>query len=464
MNKSKKKLYFYQEPWFAAGVLVLIFILSSGLIVNSLWQKTIGKINIVPDKGISVDAKDEDLDSLFLEEEEDLENPIPYDKDVTNILLLGIDSRDKDRIDERSDAMMILTINKTQKKIKLTSLQRDMLVPIPGMANMNKINSANVFGGPELAMQTVSNILRLNIDKYAIVNMYGLETIVDVVGGIEIKVPADAIPFVNKNIEYTNKIYKDTAASPMIVSAGEQMLDGRQSVAYARNRSTSGGDYDRMNYQQEVIQGIYTRFLDVGFGDKLNMLNEGLSHVTTNLTKNEMLGMMQSVLPILDNEIEKLIIPIEGYHLHYSGAAWLNLCDFNGMIPIVQEFIYGKEFPFDRVQEIPGAPNSSVAIEAQPVDDWVTPETDWDGNLLTEEPYYTEPSSTESIESPTSGSDPEETPSGPSESTESTPSGPSESTETTPNTTETPSTTNTSTSPPSQAGEETADDSQANSD
>ena len=362
------KIPFYKQPWFAAISIVLAFVMILSFSVNALWQSTFGQINRLNAKA-NTNIKDSDINVL---EKEISKNPISYDKEITNILVLGIDSRDPDEINTRSDTIMILTVNQKQKKLKLTSLQRDMLVPLPDTDEMDKLTHANVYGGPEYMIQTINDILRLDIDRYVVVNMRNLEKIIDKLDGIEIDVPEEAYGFLDPIIDEQNNVFSDTPASPYVTKSGLQVLNGRQSVAYARNRSTAGSDYDRMGYQREVVQAMLTKFLDVNLTQKLEVVKEGMSCVTTNLSETEILGMMQSVLPIVDEEIETLTVPIEGYNTEYSGEVWLNLCDFNGMIPLIQEFIYGKTFDFDPVPEIPGAPNSSSEIDDVPVDEWVT--------------------------------------------------------------------------------------------
>ena len=110
---------------------------------------------------------------------------------------------------------MILTIDTINKKIKLTSLQRDMLVYIPGKTDPNKLNSANASGGPLLAMRVVNDTLRLSIDKYVVVNMVGMEKIIDLAGGVMIDVSKDELPYVEGGLS----------------KSGLQLLNGFQAVS-----------------------------------------------------------------------------------------------------------------------------------------------------------------------------------------------------------------------------------------
>jgi anionic cell wall polymer biosynthesis LytR-Cps2A-Psr (LCP) family protein len=119
--------------------------------------------------------------------------------------------------------MMILTIDQGSGKIKLTSLQRDMLVYLPGKDNPVKINSVNVEGGPALAMRVVNDTLRLNIKNYVIVNMQGLEELIDLVGGVMIDVQANEVAHINSGVADANR-FSNNYTSDGISGSGLQKL------------------------------------------------------------------------------------------------------------------------------------------------------------------------------------------------------------------------------------------------
>ena len=331
------------------GVLVLII----GVVLLYIFD-LLGNVNTLP-------SDQQTIPSQYDQPTESLVNPLPDKQGIYNILLLGIDARDPDRIDERSDSMMILTIDQLHGKIKLTSLQRDMLVYIPGVKEPEKLNAVNALGGPLLVMRTVNDTFRLNITKYMLVNMFGMEQIIELAGGIWIDVEQAQIEWINISIVDANQNYPDTEPSAMLSKPGRQLLDGRQAVAYARIRK-SDSDYKRMERQRAVIQALLDAFMSADFGTKNRMLASGLGLITTNMSSEEILKIGIDMIPALNGQIEQLQIPIQGYYKEYSGSTWVNLCDFNGMIPLLHEFIFGETYPFDPVKVIPGAPNSGPAL------------------------------------------------------------------------------------------------------
>jgi len=111
-----------------------------------------------------------------------------------------------------------------------------------------------------------------------------------------------------------------------------------------------------MERQREVLQALAEAALKAGPQAKINLAQVGLSQITTNLTTREMFLLGLRALPLLRKPIAQLQIPIEGYYKNVNGDVWKSLCDFNGMIPLLQDFIYGQTFPFDPVKKIKGAP------------------------------------------------------------------------------------------------------------
>jgi LCP family protein required for cell wall assembly len=351
-----RKQWTRRQKWVFAGSVVVGSILILSLIAFLVLRSLMGSINIV-------NPSDETLPSEYNMPTDSLANPIPEEKGVVNILLLGVDNRDKVTVsvNERSDTMMILTIDEINNKIKLTSLQRDMAVFLPGAKSVEKINAANAIGGPALAMRAVNDALRLNIKNYVVVNMRGMEDIINIAGGVTINVKPAELPYVNKEIKSINRVFGSTKPSPLLANSGEQILDGRQAVTYSRIRK-GDSDYKRMERQRDVLQALLSAFMKTDMTTKTNMITKGLSLITTNMSAGQLTKLGLQVLPMMDGKIEQMQIPINGYFTEYSGSVWMNLCDFNGMIPLLQQFIWGKTYPFDKVREIPGAPNSSIPM------------------------------------------------------------------------------------------------------
>jgi len=117
------------------------------------------------------------------------------DAAVVNIALFGVDRRSESEIG-RSDSIMILSIDKTHNKLKLSSIMRDTYVDVEGHG-MNIITHAYVYGGAALAVKTLNTTFDLNIKDYVTVDFFGLEKIIDNVGGIELNITSEEVKYIN---------------------------------------------------------------------------------------------------------------------------------------------------------------------------------------------------------------------------------------------------------------------------
>lgn len=339
-----------------AIIVTLVLILGIAITAYVVWQNLMGQVTIV-------DPALETVPSEYNVPTESLvyEIPVAVEKGIQNILLMGVDSREEDTLQTNSDSMMILTVDTINNTIKLTSLQRDMLVYEPGKKDPVKLNAVNTHGGPALTMRVINETLRLNITNYVMVNMGGMESIIDIAGGVLIDVEKDELPYINGEISYQNSIFPNTPKSGTLSKAGLQTLNGRQAVAYARIRH-GDSDYARMGRQRIIIQALLDRFMAANVSTKTNMISKGLSYITTNISKTELTKLGLTTVPMMKKTIEQMQLPITGYFIEDPDPVWVNRCDFNGMIPLLQKFIYGQTFPFDPVKKIAGAPNSGISM------------------------------------------------------------------------------------------------------
>ena len=213
--------------------------------------------------------------------------------DYTNYAFFGIDSQTGSMSDRgnRSDSIIVVSINNSTKDVKLLSIYRDTYVSING--KYSKINAAYSWGGPELAISTINRNLDLNIEKYATVNFKILANIVDAVGGIEVKVDKSILKNLNAYIGDMNRI--NGGNSPKLSSAGTYTLDGNQAVAYSRIRYTAGGDLARAGRQREVLQKIFEKTKKNPL-KMMSVMDEVLPQVKTNMSQQELFKMFLSIL------------------------------------------------------------------------------------------------------------------------------------------------------------------------
>lgn len=185
-------------------------------------------------------------------------------KGYTNIVLFGVDSRsqDLDSGDNRSDSMIICSIEKATGAMRLVSVYRDTYLEI-GDGSYNKANASFAFGGPEQAVTMINRNLDLAITDYVTVGFEGLADMIDALGGVDIDIDSEEAGYLNS---YLNDMSHEigTSADPVTAIDGTEHLTGIQAVAYSRIRYTVGDDFRRTERQRTVLQAILARAKEAG--------------------------------------------------------------------------------------------------------------------------------------------------------------------------------------------------------
>lgn len=211
-----------------------------------------------------------------------------------NIALFGVDSRDSSLgKGNRSDCIIIASINEETKDIKLLSVYRDTYVEIEGYG-LDKITHAYSYGEAPLAIKTLNKNLDLNITEFVTVNFDLVAETVNALGGIELTINSSEIQYINDYIDGTSA--NTGIQSSHITRTGKQKLDGVQAVAYSRIRYTSGGDYKRTERMRDVLEAMFKKLKTKNITEINNLMDTILPKVYTNVTATDIIAMIPDLL------------------------------------------------------------------------------------------------------------------------------------------------------------------------
>ena len=211
-----------------------------------------------------------------------------------NIALLGVDSRDVTTNDgSRSDAIIIVSINKETKDVNLISVYRDTYLDLGEDYGLDKVTHAYAFEGPALTLSTLNRNLDLNITEFVTVNFEIVAEIVDMIGGIEINIKQEELSQMNKYIADTSK--NTGISSEKLTHAGTQTLNGVQAVTYSRIRKTAGGDYKRTERMRTVLMKTFEKTIKMSIADINKVANKILPEIQTNITQGEIMSLIPQV-------------------------------------------------------------------------------------------------------------------------------------------------------------------------
>ena len=356
-----------------------------------------GNIIAPDDEGedFSEESLEDLMDAFTLDESVDpseLELNTNLPDDVINILLLGLDVKgtkdkkllkDQGQYAKRADVQIILSINTTDGSIKLTSIARNTLVDIPDRRNETAIansyghalyNKSKQYTGwedtPYMCMATINRNFELNIQDYVATNFYGVASIIEYLGGVDIdltKEEASAInAYLRKHKRAISSTYDDKKGNREALEKkdGVQHLDGIQALMYGRLRSIDD-DFHRTGRTRKLLSSLLTSTVQMIGSDALNLLNligESIQYFVCDpgLNIESMLKIARAVLKSDavrnmnpdDSLIEEFRIPVDGtwYYDTTSGGASVNKFkkgQKQANTEMLHEFIYGAYYPAD---------------------------------------------------------------------------------------------------------------------
>lgn len=263
---------------------------------------------------------------------------------ITNILLVGTDGEYIEKWN-RSDSMMVVTIDSKNKDIRISSIARDTYVDIPGYST-EKLTHAYAYEGIDLLKEVFKVNFNLNIDKYIAVNFVSFMDIMDELGGVEVNVEEKDIKEINKYIDacygyYKNKDEKD---KEYITKSGVQRLNGYQALAFSRIRYTDSA-FARDNRHREVAESVYKEFAQKGVETYKKCAEIILNNTKTNISPIEMMNLAYTVLKINDKDIEQFQFPLEEYrngHIINKQKGWVLEWDKEPNLEAWHKFIFGE--------------------------------------------------------------------------------------------------------------------------
>ena len=274
------------------------------------------------------------------------EGEVREEENVINILILGTDERTKEfNVNARSDAMILMSIDKKANTIKLVSLERGMGVPIlDGQYKGNYDILTHIFryGGADLVVETVREVLKVDVDHYVRFNFTAVEEIVDMVGGIDMEMTAAEVGYLN-----ACGIQKlATTSTQKTLVEGMNHLDGGVALCYARLREIDS-DWQRIGRQRRVIIATVQALKGSGLKELNDLANAALPMVQTNLSKLEIAELMLYAPNLLSASFDQMTIPQQGT---YGGATGLHgqgmfAPDYELNSQILREFLYGTQEP-----------------------------------------------------------------------------------------------------------------------
>lgn len=219
------------------------------------------------------------------------------DPNYYNVLLIGCDK--SDGTSQRSDSMMLVTVDKVHQKIKFTSFMRDLWVSIPDYGDA-RLNAAYSYGGADLLMETLYQNFGVPINDYVMVDFEMFQKLIDGLGGVNVDITEDEADFINET-------------SHAKVHSGENILNGDYALIYCRIRYLDS-DFNRTQRQRKVMNSILKKTVSQNPVKTLSVMSDIFPYITTDISPAKMTLKAFSAVTFLKYGNDQFRIPTDdGY-------------------------------------------------------------------------------------------------------------------------------------------------------
>lgn len=313
-KKAPKKKRRVGKPLFIIFlVLVIIFAGVFGVIYS-----TACKIDYEPESHV---------ENIYVDSSE-----LMQDRKVINILLIGVDGSSSDK-SLRSDTMLLVSIDRNNKKIKLTSFLRDTWALIPSTNAYNKLNAACAYGGAQLVIDTIEYDYNIKIDHYMLVGFDMFQTIIDSIGGIDVEVTEKEAAFM-----------RATAKATRNIQAGESVhMDGAQALVYCRIRKLDS-DFMRTYRQRKVITALITKAKNTDLLTLKKLADEVLPMIQTDISPMELTKLLFGAVRYISYDVKSERVPCDNTWTSKSiNGQSVIVTDFDANIQFLRNYLYSTD-------------------------------------------------------------------------------------------------------------------------
>jgi LCP family protein required for cell wall assembly len=315
---------------------------------GKVWEVVTKDFNEEPDVVIDEDyIEDDDLISEAVEVDTDTiiwpdhSGYGRHEEGVYNILLLGEEAINSGNSRGRTDLIIIATLNKKNKSIKLTSFMRDTLVQIPGYKE-NRLNSSYEKGDVDLLYETIALNFNLHLDGCVLVNFENFEKIIDYLGGIELTLTSSEARYLRNTNYISNPNYRT-------VVEGTQLMNGNQVLGYSRIRKRTAitgksSDYGRTDRHRIVLNAIFEKYKTKNELELVSMMFKMLPMVRTDIDSKTFEKLITTFIEMGTMEIEQLRIPVDGSFTDNVKVRNMEvlILDLEKNVSVLHEFIFGS--------------------------------------------------------------------------------------------------------------------------